>query len=168
MVIPYRRPIGPICKGQEIPSSWISWPLKLGPIGCPETSVRNYHHTLRKITEERRSKRPILLCWNGENCEFIWRCVTSQLTVSCPFWKCCAVCHIPKADCFVLEGLFVETPRGNVQDTVGHTDSTRDLLGAALSWETAALTVAICLPRSAHIACRGRSAACSSLLSRSS
>ena len=24
-----------------------SWPLKIGPIGCPETSVRNYHYSLR-------------------------------------------------------------------------------------------------------------------------
>ena len=34
---------------------WISWLLKMGPIGCPETSVRNYHSTLRNIPEERRS-----------------------------------------------------------------------------------------------------------------
>jgi hypothetical protein len=25
-------------------------PLKMGPIGCPETSVRNYHYVLRNIT----------------------------------------------------------------------------------------------------------------------
>jgi len=35
-------------------SFWILEPLKMGPIGCTETSVRNYHHTLRNITEERR------------------------------------------------------------------------------------------------------------------
>ena len=28
---------------------------KMGPIGCPETTVRNYYFALRKITEERRS-----------------------------------------------------------------------------------------------------------------
>jgi hypothetical protein len=39
----------------------ISWPLKMGPIGCPETSVRNYHSTLCKIPEERRCKS-VLLC----------------------------------------------------------------------------------------------------------
>jgi hypothetical protein len=32
-----------------------SWPLKIGPISCPETSARNYHSTLRKIPKERRS-----------------------------------------------------------------------------------------------------------------
>jgi hypothetical protein len=36
-------------------SSWTSWLLKTGLIGCPETSVQNYHSTLRKIPEERIS-----------------------------------------------------------------------------------------------------------------
>jgi hypothetical protein len=31
-----------------------SWRLKMGPIGCPITSVRNCHSTLRKIPKERR------------------------------------------------------------------------------------------------------------------
>jgi hypothetical protein len=35
--------------------SVLSWPLKMGTICCPETSVRNYHHTLRNFPEERRS-----------------------------------------------------------------------------------------------------------------
>jgi hypothetical protein len=30
-------------------------PLKTGPIGCPETSVKDYHSTLRNTQEERRS-----------------------------------------------------------------------------------------------------------------
>ena len=29
-----------------------SWHLNLGPIGCPETSVRNYHYWLRNTPEE--------------------------------------------------------------------------------------------------------------------
>ena len=33
----------------------ITWPSKMGPIGCPETSVRNYHYTLRNSPGERRS-----------------------------------------------------------------------------------------------------------------
>jgi hypothetical protein len=33
-------------------SSWTSWPLKLGPISCPEMSVKDYHSTLRDIQEE--------------------------------------------------------------------------------------------------------------------
>jgi len=34
--------------------SFPSLRVKMGPIGCPETSVRNGHHTLRNVPEERR------------------------------------------------------------------------------------------------------------------
>jgi len=60
-----RQPIGPIFKGREIQESHLrgsrspgrrtSRPLKMGPIGCPETSVRNYLSTLCNIPEERRT-----------------------------------------------------------------------------------------------------------------
>ena len=33
----------------------VSVPLKLGRTYCPETSVRNYQYTLRKIPEQSRS-----------------------------------------------------------------------------------------------------------------
>ena len=36
-----------------------SWPPKKGPIGCPETSVRNYHYSLRNTPEQGSS---YLLC----------------------------------------------------------------------------------------------------------
>jgi hypothetical protein len=36
-------------------SSLTSWLWKMGMIGCPETSVQNYHSTLRNIPEERKS-----------------------------------------------------------------------------------------------------------------
>ena len=50
------RHIGPIIKGQEVKKSpWISWPLEMGPLCCPETSVQKYHSTLRNVPEERRS-----------------------------------------------------------------------------------------------------------------
>ena len=65
------QPIGPIFKGQEFrriltssrnvgkelprlaaaPSSWVKNPK--GFLGCPETSIRNYHYLLRSNTEER-------------------------------------------------------------------------------------------------------------------
>jgi hypothetical protein len=48
MVILYRR------FGTTYPSFLL---LKLGPIGCPETSVKDYHSTLRNIPEERGSQR---------------------------------------------------------------------------------------------------------------
>ena len=35
--------------------SWTSWPLNMRPTRCPETSVQNYHSTLRNIPEEFRS-----------------------------------------------------------------------------------------------------------------
>jgi hypothetical protein len=37
-------------------SSWTSWPLKVGPICCPETSVKGYYSTLNNIPEEGRSQ----------------------------------------------------------------------------------------------------------------
>jgi hypothetical protein len=33
----------------------ISWPFKVGPIGCPETSVRKCYDMLRNDPEERKS-----------------------------------------------------------------------------------------------------------------
>jgi len=33
-----------------------SWPLKMGPVGCLVTSVRNYHFSSRNNPEERSSK----------------------------------------------------------------------------------------------------------------
>jgi hypothetical protein len=36
-------------------TSW-TWPLKMGQIGCPETSVQNYYSTLRNISVQSRSQ----------------------------------------------------------------------------------------------------------------
>ena len=58
--------------GERRNSSKTSCSLKMWPIGCPETSARNYHSTLRKIPEERRSqlldfsKRGEYLDWLGD------------------------------------------------------------------------------------------------------
>jgi len=38
------------------PEDWtdrLSWPLKMGPICCPDTSLRNYPYSLRNMPEER-------------------------------------------------------------------------------------------------------------------
>jgi hypothetical protein len=40
------QPIGPLLR--------TSWPLKVGPVGFPETSARNCLYALRKIPKERR------------------------------------------------------------------------------------------------------------------
>jgi len=37
----------------SLPSSRDSWPSKKRPIGCPKTSVRNYHYSLCHVLEER-------------------------------------------------------------------------------------------------------------------
>jgi hypothetical protein len=55
-------PVGPIFKSQIFQEcSWSAWLLKMGPIGCLETSVRSYYSTLRKIPREMRShaSRPL-------------------------------------------------------------------------------------------------------------
>ena len=41
-------------KGSDF--SCTAWPLKMGPIICPETAVTTYHSTLRRISEDRRSQ----------------------------------------------------------------------------------------------------------------
>jgi hypothetical protein len=43
----------------SVPSSKVkkykmNWPLKIGQMSCVETTVRNYHYTLRNISEEER------------------------------------------------------------------------------------------------------------------
>jgi hypothetical protein len=49
------RPVGPIFRVQEFKSQNDSRTVKVGQIGCPETSVRNYHYLLRNNPEESRS-----------------------------------------------------------------------------------------------------------------
>jgi hypothetical protein len=44
-------------------ASWTAWPFRMRSIGCPETSVRNYHYKLRKIPKERRFQRVSCLEW---------------------------------------------------------------------------------------------------------
>jgi hypothetical protein len=39
----------------SVPSKKDSWALKMGPIDCPETSVRNYHYLLHNSPEKHRS-----------------------------------------------------------------------------------------------------------------
>ena len=50
----------------SVPYSSDSLPLKMWPIGCTETSVRNCHYWLRHIPEERGS-RPIYLSYFKQN-----------------------------------------------------------------------------------------------------
>lgn len=51
---------------------WTTWPLNMGPTGCPETSVNNYQPTLRIILEGRRSQeaglasQPVWTIWKRD------------------------------------------------------------------------------------------------------
>jgi len=56
-------------------------PLKMGPIGCPETSVRNYHYSLRNNTEE-RSSFPL------RNGSFKSRLLGGYFLIACPISAC--------------------------------------------------------------------------------
>jgi hypothetical protein len=40
-----------------------SWPLQMGPIGCPDTTVRNYHYLLRNNPEVRSSQSEGFSFW---------------------------------------------------------------------------------------------------------
>jgi hypothetical protein len=53
----FHRPISSLHKLRTGTTSFLldSWTLRIGPIGCPEKSVRNYHHILRDNPEERSS-----------------------------------------------------------------------------------------------------------------
>ena len=43
-------------------SSWTAWPLKMGPLGCPETSVTNYQPKLCNILEGIRPQTSLHFC----------------------------------------------------------------------------------------------------------
>jgi hypothetical protein len=49
-------------------------PLKVGPMRCPETSVKDYHSTLRNIPEERR-------CSTDMACPDVWGCFSVSRNV---------------------------------------------------------------------------------------
>jgi len=75
----------------SVPSSRVSLRLRMGPIGCPETSVSNYHYTLLKSPEERSSR----LLRGGSlksvnNCIDCLRCGLSwMLNVECGWLSVC-------------------------------------------------------------------------------
>jgi hypothetical protein len=72
-----------------------SWPVKMGPIRCAETSVNNYRTTPRNIPEERRSRsndifRPEVCLWwemfnvfSAPSDIFQASCLTFKLGYSC-------------------------------------------------------------------------------------
>ena len=68
--------------------SWISWPLKMGPICCPEMCVMNYHYRLYNIPKEGRfhllrggSAIPRNCCENYSRCR-PWRNGVSNVPIT--------------------------------------------------------------------------------------
>jgi hypothetical protein len=68
----------------SVPSSRVKSlrPLKMVPIGCPETSLQNYHTTLRNIPDERRSQ----WCWQF-NKEYSVLITRSGIEVTKSQWR---------------------------------------------------------------------------------
>jgi hypothetical protein len=57
---------GVLCSNLSIPSSRVKKSFRMGLIGCPKMSVRNFHFMLRSIPEEYRSYMCVCLCvWWG-------------------------------------------------------------------------------------------------------
>jgi hypothetical protein len=47
---------GPSLRIKKSKNKMTYWPLKMGLIGCPETSIKDYHSPLRNTPEERRNQ----------------------------------------------------------------------------------------------------------------
>jgi hypothetical protein len=56
-----------------------SWPLKMGSIGCPETSVKNYHYSLHNNPEECSSC--LLHGWTWTHVSIFHVCKTRESVV---------------------------------------------------------------------------------------
>ena len=85
--------------------------VMLGPIGCPETLLRNYHYTLRNIPEDRRSQGDpitmVTLQLHSSETFFSWQASFRLLTSSCsqfvpspPFLKPQANFHTVRSHVF--------------------------------------------------------------------
>ena len=71
--------------------SWISWAFKMGPIGCPETSTRNYQPTLHQFHQ----KTQVLFTWRRKS----GNTPTEQVAVCCAWaWEfsACISSHVRK------------------------------------------------------------------------
>ena len=60
---------------------WTAWPLKMRPIGCPETSVTNYQPTMSNISDGRRS-RSILYLYYLRTQPIIVSCIKFNITTT--------------------------------------------------------------------------------------
>jgi hypothetical protein len=76
--------------------SWISWHLKMGQIGCPETSLRNYHSMLCNYPKKSRSIQPLVLMLS-----WLTKILTYELTA--------LVCL---CTCWVVQNINIIVPQG--------------------------------------------------------
>ena len=67
----------------SVPSSRVKNPLKVGPLGCPETST-NYRYLLRNVSEARSSLLTRRLCclMNSGDCYSAWWLTTGFMSLS--------------------------------------------------------------------------------------
>jgi hypothetical protein len=90
--------IGPIYNTQSLRknSSWPVWPLPMGPIGCPETSITTYPLTKRDVPKERIPHRQVIVT-TACACVNIWNTVQNvshsgwvvrQQTHETSQWRC--------------------------------------------------------------------------------
>jgi hypothetical protein len=68
------------CSGD---SSWTAWPLKKGPIGCPETSVTNYQSTLHITPGKAKISFPQRVCNLNGIGQSAFRLQTHSVTACC-------------------------------------------------------------------------------------
>jgi hypothetical protein len=70
-----------------------TWPLKIGTIGCPKTSVTNYHYMLSNNPDECRFQTTQCYIWHGSKCLAIL--CTGILVVTT--WKALQVISTPSS-----------------------------------------------------------------------
>jgi len=77
---------------------WISWPLKIRPTCCPETTVSNYPFPLRAIQEERKisSETGHYRCSRlvASSLKKVWVCLVSTVLVTVTY-TCCNMSLCP-------------------------------------------------------------------------
>jgi hypothetical protein len=83
-IVVMHRTFGTTCRS----SSWVqhsraAGTLKMGPIGCPKTSIRHYQHTLRKILKKRTDIIYIVAeTWNQAQLYNMWQDMTFHFIFS--------------------------------------------------------------------------------------
>jgi hypothetical protein len=92
MISGFRRDVDEICApmgyyaascGNRVRAGSDSWPLKMGAIHYPETSLNNCHATPRNVPEERRSNR----YENGALMEWVWQRKTNYCEKNLPQYQ---------------------------------------------------------------------------------